>query len=122
MNNLPLRQRPAWQALAAHHEKIRQLHLRQLFADDPRRGERMVAEVAGLYLDYSKNLITDETLRLLIGLADEAGLRAQIDAMFAGEKLNFTERRAVLHIALRAPRGSAIIVDGANVVPAGHAL
>jgi glucose-6-phosphate isomerase len=122
MDNLPLRQRPAWRALAVHYEKIRQLHLRGLFADDPQRGERMVAEAAGLYLDYSKNLITDETLRLLIGLADEAGLRARIDAMFAGEKINFTERRAVLHVALRAPRGSAITVDGASVVPEVHAV
>jgi glucose-6-phosphate isomerase len=122
MDNLPLRQRPAWRALAAHHEKIRKLHLRELFADDQGRGERMVAEAAGLYLDYSKNLITDETLRLLISLAEEAGLRARLDAMFAGEKINFTERRAVLHVALRAARGSTIMVDGANVVPEVHAV
>jgi glucose-6-phosphate isomerase len=122
MDNLPLRRRPAWQALTAHHEKVRRLRLRELFVDDPHRGERMVVETAGLYLDYSKNLITDETVRLLIALADEAGLRGHIDAMFAGEKINFTERRAVLHVALRAPRGSTIMVDGANVVPEVHAV
>src|SRR5258708_22220444 len=115
MDNLPLRQRPAWQALATHHAKLGRIHLRQLFADDPQRGERMTVEAAGVYLDYAKNLFTDETLRLLINLAEECGLRAHIDAMFAGEKINFTERRAVLHVALRAPGGSSILVDGANV-------
>src|SRR5207245_4320321 len=122
MDNLPLRERPAWQALAAHHEKISRLHLRELFADDPQRGERMTAAAAGIYLDYSKNLVTDETVRLLINLAEEAGLRSHIDSMFVGEKINFTEQRAVLHVALRAPRGSTIEVDGVNVVPEVHAV
>jgi glucose-6-phosphate isomerase len=118
----PLTERPAWKALAAHYEKIRGVHLRQLFADDPARGERMTAEGAGLYLDYSKNRITDETLRLLLQLAEESGLRARTDAMFRGEKINVTENRAVLHVALRAPKGTSILVDGENVVPAVHAV
>ena len=119
----PLRTaRPAWKALAAHHREVQKLHLRQLFADDPTRGERMTVEAVGLYLDYSKNRITDETLQLLLQLAQESGLRARIDAMFRGEKINITEERAVLHVALRAPRGTSIVVDGENVVPQVHAV
>ncbi|HEY2428928.1 MAG TPA: glucose-6-phosphate isomerase, partial [Acidimicrobiales bacterium] len=114
--------RPAWRALEAHHQKARGLHLRQLFADDPRRGERMTAEAVGIFLDYSKNRITDETLELLLQLAEESVLRARIDAMFRGEKINNTENRAVLHVALRAPRGESIIVDGEDVVPQVHAV
>ena len=113
----PLTERQAWNALAAHHQSVRELHLRQLFADDPKRGERMTAEAVGLYLDYSKNRVTDETLKLLLQLADESGLRERIDAMFRGEKINITENRAVLHVALRAPGGASIVVDGENVVP-----
>jgi glucose-6-phosphate isomerase len=118
----PLTERKAWKALEAHQENIRALHLRKLFADDPKRGERMTAEAVGLYLDYSKNRVTDETLKLLLQLAEESGLRARIDAMFRGEKINVTENRAVLHVALRAPRGASIVVDGENVVPAVHAV
>ena len=118
----PLTARRAWKALAAHYEQVRELHLRQLFAADPRRGERLTAEAVGLYLDYSKNRITDETLRLLLQLAEESGLRARIDAMFRGDKINITEDRAVLHVALRAPRGTSIVVDGENVVPQVHAV
>ncbi|MGB9624264.1 MAG: glucose-6-phosphate isomerase [Phycisphaerae bacterium] len=118
----PLTERPAWKALATHYERIRGVHLRDLFADDPGRGERMTAEAAGLYLDYSKNRITDETLKLLLQLAGESGLQARIDAMFRGEKINITENRAVLHVALRAPKGASILVDGENVVPAVHAV
>src|SRR6266478_3203150 len=118
----PLTARPAWKALEAHHEKLRDIHLRTLFAQDPKRGERLTAEAAGLYLDYSKNRITDETLDLLLQLAEESGLRARIDAMFGGEKINVTENRAVLHVALRAPRGTSITVDGDNVVPLVHAV
>src|SRR5512133_3218420 len=104
------------------YQNVRELHLRKLFADDPKRGERMTAEAMGLYLDYSKNRITDETLKLLLQLADESGLRERIDAMFRGEKINITENRAVLHVALRAPRGASIVVDGENVVPQVHAV
>jgi glucose-6-phosphate isomerase len=111
---------PAWKALEAHHQKVREIHLRKLFEDDPKRGERMAIEAMGLYLDYSKNRITDETLKLLLQLAEECGLQGRIDAMFRGEKINITENRAVLHVALRAPRGASIIVDGENVVPAVH--
>jgi glucose-6-phosphate isomerase len=118
----PLTQRPAWKALAAHHKKIQKLHLRELFADDPKRGERLTIEAAGLYLDYSKNRITDQTLKLLVQLAKESGLREKIDAMFSGEKINLTENRAVLHMALRAPKGATIVVDGKNVVPEVHAV
>ena len=119
----PLRTaRPAWKALAAHHQQVRGLHLRQLFADDPTRGERLTVEAVGLSLDYSKNRITDETLQLLLQLAEESGLRARIDAMFRGDKINITEDRAVLHVALRAPRGTSIVVDGENVVPQVHAV
>ena len=118
----PLTQRPAWKALAAHHKKIQKLHLRELFADDPKRGERMTVEAAGLYLDYSKNRITDQTLNLLVQLAKESDLSGRIAAMFSGEKINLTENRAVLHVALRAPKGATIVVDGKNVVPEVHAV
>jgi glucose-6-phosphate isomerase len=117
-----LTQTPSWQALQSHYEKIKDLPLRQLFADDPARGERMTAGTGGLYLDYSKNRITDETLRLLIQLANERGVAARRDAMFRGEKINITEKRAVLHVALRAPRGTQIKVDGVDVVPEVHAV
>jgi glucose-6-phosphate isomerase len=113
-------QRPAWQALSSHHQEIKDLHLRKLFKDDPKRGERMVLEAAGLYLDYSKNRITDQTLRLLLDLAEQSGLRDRIDAMFRGDKINVTENRAVLHTALRAPRDARIMVDGHDVVPDVH--
>ena len=113
---------PAWKTLTAHHRTVRPLQLRQLFADDPTRGERMTVEAAGLFLDYSKNRITDETLGLLLRLAEEADLRGRIDAMFRGEKINVTEGRAVLHVALRAPRGTSIVVDGQNVVDEVHAV
>jgi len=116
----PLTERPSWRALTAHHREIAGTSLRELFAADPARGERLTAEAVGLYLDYSKHRVTDETLRLLLALAEESGLRGRIDAMFGGEKINVTEDRAVLHIALRAPRGSTILVDGENVVPAVH--
>jgi glucose-6-phosphate isomerase len=119
---MPLTERPAWNTLAAHYDSVARLHLRKLFSDDPRRGERMTVEGAGLYLDYSKNRITDETLSLLVQLADECELRGRIDALFRGEKINVTENRAVLHMALRAPRGAAFIVDGQNVVPQVHAV
>jgi len=112
----------AWQALEAHYPKVRDLHLRKLFADDPKRGERLAAEAVGIYFDYSKHRITDETLRLLLQLAEEAGLQARIDAMFRGEKINVTEKRAVLHVALRAPKGHSIVVDGEDVVPQVHAV
>jgi glucose-6-phosphate isomerase len=115
-----LTQRPAWKALEAHYQKIRGVHLRSFFAEDARRGERLTAEAIGIYLDYSKNRITDETIRLLVNLAQECGLRERIDAMFRGEKINVTERRAVLHVALRAPREESIFVDGENVVPKVH--
>jgi glucose-6-phosphate isomerase len=118
----PLTARPAWKALEDHYEKVRDLHLRALFKQDPKRGERLTAEAAGLYLDYSKNRVTDETLGLLLRLAEESGLRARIDAMFGGEKINVTEKRAVLHTALRAPRGASIVVDGEDVVPQVHAV
>src|SRR5436305_128538 len=108
--------------VAAHHETMRGVHLRELFAKDPQRGERLVAEAAGLYLDYSKQRVTDETLRLLLDLARACGVRARVDAMFAGEKINVTEGRAVLHVALRAPRGTRIGVDGEDVVPGVHAV
>jgi glucose-6-phosphate isomerase len=118
----PLTQRPAWKALAAHHQQIQKLPLRKLFADDAKRGQRFTAEAAGLFLDYSKNRVTKKTLKLLLQLADESGLRAKIDAMFSGEKINATENRAVLHVALRASKGATILVDGKNVVPEVHAV
>ena len=119
---VPLTERNAWKALETHFESVRELHLRTLFADDPQRGERMTAEAAGFYLDYSKNLVTDETLTLLLQLAEESGLRGRIDAMFSGEKINITEDRAVLHVALRAPKEASIVVDGENVVPRVHTV
>jgi glucose-6-phosphate isomerase len=118
----PLTERPTWKALEEHYHKIRHLHLRQIFADDPQRGTRLTAEAAGLHLDYSKHRVTDETLELLLRLADDRGLAERIDAMFSGQKINVTEQRAVLHIALRAPVGERIVVDGADVVPAVHAV
>ncbi len=116
----PLRQRPAWNALSRHYEQIRGLHLRELFAQDETRGERLVAEGAGLYLDYSKNRITDETLRLLVELAEQSGLHQRTEAMFRGERINVSENRPVLHVALRMPKGSSLIVDGDNVVDQVH--
>jgi glucose-6-phosphate isomerase len=118
----PVTSLPAWKALETHYQEASKLHLRDLFAADPKRGERFTTEAAGLHLDYSKNRVTDETLRLLIRLADESGLRKRIDAMFRGDKINITENRAVLHVALRAPRGVVIEVDGHNVVPQVHAV
>ena len=120
--NPTLRSLPAWKALETHYSSVRGLHLRQLFAEDPKRGERLALEVVGLYLDYSKNRVTDETLKLLLQLAEECGLRSRIEAMFTGEKINITENRAVLHVALRAPSGTSIVVDGENVVPQVHAV
>jgi glucose-6-phosphate isomerase len=117
-----LTETPAWQALQLHYQAIRDTHLAQLFASDPERGTRFTLEAAGIYLDYSKNRITAETLRLLVRLAEERGLRQRIDAMFRGEKINTTEQRAVLHVALRAPREASIEVDGQNVVPLVHAV
>ncbi|MGO9310148.1 MAG: glucose-6-phosphate isomerase [Spirochaetia bacterium] len=113
----PLAKRATWQTLESHYSKIRELSLRAMFADDPARGERMTATAVGVYLDYSKNRITDETLSLLLQLAEESGLRARIDAMFKGEKINVTENRAVLHVALRAPPGQSIVADGRDIVP-----
>ena len=118
----PLTERKAWKALQAHYQQVRELHLRDLFADDLKRGERLTAEAAGIFLDYSKNRVTDETIRLLVDLAEESGLRSRIDAMFQGEKINITENRAVLHVALRAPHDASILVDGKNVVPQVHAV
>jgi glucose-6-phosphate isomerase len=118
----PLNERRTWKRLEAHYQQVRGLHLRKLFADDPTRGERMTVEAIGLYLDYSKNRVTDETLKLLVQLAEECGLRGRIEAMFRGDKINVTEDRAVLHVALRAPRGTSIVVDGENVVPQVHAV
>ena len=118
----PLTQRPEWKALEQHYQAMRDVHLRTLFQADSQRGEHLALDAIGLYLDYSKNRVTDETLRLLLSLAESAGLRQRIDAMFSGEKINVTEKRAVLHVALRAPQGSSIIVDGQNVVPEVHAV
>ena len=126
MNRLPtsgrLIDRPAWKALEQHCESVRGVHLRELFSRDPGRGDRLNAEAAGIYLDYSKNRITDETLALLVRLAEEVGLRARIEAMFRGDRINVSENRPVLHVALRAPEGSSVMVDGENVVPAVHAV
>src|SRR5437868_9057687 len=119
---LPLTARQSWKALQAHQEKIREAHLRTLFAEDSTRGERLTGEAAGIYLDYSKNRVTDETLALLRRLAEESGLRECIEAMFRGDKINVTENRAVLHVALRAPKSESIVVDGEDVVPAVHAV
>ncbi len=118
----PLTRRPAWKALAEHGKQLKKLHLRELFAEDAKRGEGFTAEAAGLFLDYSKNRLRDETLRLLVQLAEESNLRARRDAMFGGEKINITENRAVLHLALRAPRDATILVEGKNVVPEVHAV
>ena len=118
----PLTARPAWKALADHYQQIRHRHLRKLFADDPRRGERLTAEAAGLYLDYSKHRVSDATLGLLLRLAEECGLARRIDAMFNGEKINVTEQRAALHVALRAPKHERMLVDGVDVVPEVHAV
>ena len=118
----PLTRRKAWKALRVHYKEIQELHLRELFADDPKRGERMTIEAAGLVLDYSKNRITGETIKLLLELAEESGLRSRVDAMFRGEKINTTEQRAVLHVALRTPKGTSIVVDGEDVVPQVHAV
>src|ERR1700722_16328217 len=119
-STISLTNRPAWKALQAHYNQIHSRHLRAMFNEDPKRGERLAVEAAGLYFDYSKHRVTDETMRLLLALADEEGLRGRIDAMFRGEKINVTEKRAVLHIALRAPRGTSIGVDGDDVVPKVH--
>lgn len=118
----PLPRRQAWKALQAHYKDAREIHLRTLFAEDPERGTRMTVEAAGLFLDYSKNRITDDTMRLLIQLAEESGLQERIDAMFRGGKINVTENRAVLHVALRAPREASVLVDGENVMPKVHAV
>ena len=118
----PLGERKAWKALQTHFEQIHGKHLRELFAEDPTRGERFTAEAGGIFLDYSKNRITDETLKLLVQLAEESGLREKIEAMFRGDKINITENRAVLHVALRAPKGESIVLDGEDVVPAVHAV
>ena len=118
----PTANRPAWKSLELHAQKMRDVHLRTLFTDDPARGERLTAEGAGLFLDYSKNRVSDETIGLLIQVAQESGLRAKIDAMFRGDKINITENRAVLHVALRAPRDTSIFVDGKNVIPEVHAV
>jgi glucose-6-phosphate isomerase len=118
----PLTKRAAWKKLQAHYKKIREVHLRSLFADDPKRGERMTLDAVGIFLDYSKNRITDQTIKILLQLAAESGLRSRIDAMFRGDKINITEKRAVLHVALRAPEGTSIEVDGENVVPEVHAV
>jgi glucose-6-phosphate isomerase len=118
----PLTKRPAWQALTAHYKQARGLQLRDLFAADPKRGERFTVEAAGLFLDYSKNRVTDQTLKLLLQLAQESGLRGRMDAMFRGDKINITENRAVLHVALRAPKDACFLVDGKNVVPEVHAV
>jgi glucose-6-phosphate isomerase len=122
MTATPLRQRPAWKALAENYAKIKDVHLRRLFAEDPQRGERLTAEGVGVFLDYSKNRVTDETLRLLVRLAEECNLRGRIDAMFRGDKINVTENRSVLHVALRAPKDTSIVVDGRDVVPEVHAV
>src|SRR5437899_9266406 len=117
---LPLVDRAAWKALQGHAEQIRGRHLRELFAEDASRGERLTAAAEGIFLDYSKNRVTDETLKLLVQLAKESGLRARCEAMFTGEKINITENRAVLHVALRAPKSEKIFVDGEDVVPGVH--
>ncbi|MGH3078863.1 MAG: glucose-6-phosphate isomerase, partial [Gaiellaceae bacterium] len=116
----PLRERPAWAALERHYAEIRETHLRELFAADPARGERLAAEGAGIYLDYSKNRVTDETLRLLLRLAEESGLRERTEAMFRGERINTTENRSALHVALRMPKGTPLVVDGRDVVADVH--
>src|SRR5215472_6692108 len=119
-SHAPAAERAAWKALAAHYQQVRARHLRDLFQADPERAERFSAESEGIYLDYSKSRITPETIQLLLQLAQESGLQARIDAMFRGDKINITEDRAVLHVALRAPKGETIVVDGKNVVPDVH--
>src|ERR1700679_1003582 len=116
----PLAERAAWKALQAHHKQMESKQLKQLFADDPGRGERYTAEAEGIFLDYSKNRVTDETLKLLVQLAEESGIKAKIEAMFTGEKINITEGRSVLHVALRAPKSEKILSDGEDVVPPVH--
>src|SRR5499433_4437046 len=118
----PLLKRKAWKALKLHHKQLQSTHMRDLFEKDPKRGEKYTLEALGIYLDYSKNRITEKTLKLLIDLAKESGLQTHIDAMFRGDKINITENRAVLHVALRAPKGETIVVDGKNVVPDVHAV
>jgi glucose-6-phosphate isomerase len=120
MPTAPLRERPAWKALEQHYAEIAEVHLRQLFADDPGRGERLTAEAAGLYLDYSKNRVTDETMRLLVQLAEESGVAERRDAMFRGDRINVSENRSVLHVALRMPKGTSLVVDGVDVVAEVH--
>jgi glucose-6-phosphate isomerase len=120
MPTVPLRERPAWKALEQHYAEIAEVHLRQLFADDPERGERLTAEAAGLYLDYSKNRVTDETMRLLVQLAEESGVAERRDAMFRGDRINVSENRSVLHVALRMPKGTSLVVDGVDVVAQVH--
>jgi glucose-6-phosphate isomerase len=122
LTKAPRTRQRAWSALASHYKTVSKLHLRQLFSDDPKRGERLAVQAVGLYLDYSKNRVTDETMHLLLQLAEESGLRARIDAMFRGDKINVTEKRAVLHVALRAPRDESIVLEGKNVVPEVHAV
>lgn len=122
IDTTPLTQRSTWKALQEHFQKVQNTHLRTLFDEDPKRGERFTLEAEGVYLDYSKNRITDETLQLLLALAESSGLRERIDAMFRGDKINVTENRAVLHVALRVPKDETIMVDGENVVPAVHAV
>ncbi len=122
MSSTALRQRPAWKALQAHYQDVRSLHLRQLFKDEPNRDQRFAAEAVGIYFDYSKNRITSETLQMLLRLAEECDLRSRIDAMFRGDKINVTEKRAVLHVALRTPPDRSIVVDGENVIPGVHAV
>ena len=121
-DTLSLTHLPAWKALEEHYHKIGDTHLRQLFADDPKRGEVFASEGAAIYFDYSKNRITGETIRLLVKLAEECGLRERIDAMFHGEKINATEKRAALHVALRMPHNQTVFVDGENVVPKVHEI
>src|SRR3974390_1538006 len=120
LNSLPVTERTAWIALSTHHKDVAKLHLRKLFSDDPGRSDRFALAAVGIYLDYSKNRITDQTIKLLLQLSEQSQLRERIDAMFRGEKINVSERRAVLHIALRAPRHTSIIVDGENVIPKVH--
>src|SRR5690349_12213221 len=122
MSVLHLRQRPAWALLVAHFQKMKGLHLKQLFGEDAKRAERFTVDAVGIFFDYSKNRITDETVKLLLQLAQESGLREHIDAMFRGDKINVSEGRSVLHVALRAPRDATILHDGHNVVPDVHAV
>src|SRR5688572_5279925 len=120
--NMTLLECKAWKALDSHYRQTKDIHLRQLFVDDLRRGERLALDAVGIYFDYSKNRVTDETLQLLVQLAEEAGLKRRVEAMFGGERINTTENRSVLHVALRAPKDSSIVVDGKNIVPKVHAV